>query len=70
MRFMLRCQIRRLKYVLLYFILYEDIYDGKESDDFEIENPLYIIWEKEKFMIRALLMHNQETSEITFSLIK
>lgn len=34
------------------------------------ENPLYIIWEKEKFMIRALLMHNQETSEITFSLIK
>ncbi|TPV34696.1 hypothetical protein FJ651_03965 [Paucihalobacter ruber] len=34
------------------------------------ENPLYIIWNKEQYMIKALLRHNQNISEITFSLIE
>jgi len=34
------------------------------------ENPLYIIWKKDKYMIKALLRHDQNISEITFSLIE
>jgi hypothetical protein len=34
------------------------------------ENPLHIVWEKKKYMIKALLRHNQNISEITFSLIE
>ncbi|GAB1858750.1 hypothetical protein MHTCC0001_35900 [Flavobacteriaceae bacterium MHTCC 0001] len=30
------------------------------------ENPLYIIWEKENYTIRAFLRHEQNISEITF----
>lgn len=34
------------------------------------ENPLYIIWKNEQYMIKALLKDNQNISEITFSLIE
>jgi len=32
------------------------------------ENPLYIIWKKEHFQIKAFLRHKQNISEITFSI--
>lgn len=32
------------------------------------ENPLYIIWEKEHFQIKAFLRHKMNISEITFSI--
>ena len=34
------------------------------------ENPLYIIWEKDDYQIKAFLRHEQNISEITFSLPK
>ena len=37
-----------------------------EEGTFE-EKPLYIIWQKEKYQIKALLRHEQNMSEITFS---
>ncbi|WP_299888918.1 hypothetical protein [uncultured Lacinutrix sp.] len=32
------------------------------------ENPLFIIWKKENFQIKAFLRHRQNMSEITFSI--
>lgn len=32
------------------------------------EKPLYIIWEKENFQIKAFIRHKQNISEVTFSL--
>ncbi len=32
------------------------------------ENPLYIIWKKDSYEIKALLRHKQNTSELTFKL--
>ncbi|WP_299883746.1 hypothetical protein [uncultured Lacinutrix sp.] len=34
------------------------------------ENPLFIIWRKETFQIKAFLRHKQNISEITFSISK
>uniref|UniRef100_UPI0040493FCE hypothetical protein n=1 Tax=Gelidibacter sp. TaxID=2018083 RepID=UPI0040493FCE len=34
------------------------------------ENPLYIIWKKETYQIKAFLRQNQNMSEITFSITK
>ncbi|MBO3100316.1 hypothetical protein [Gelidibacter pelagius] len=42
-------------------------FDLKEGT-FE-ENPLYIIWLKENYQIKAFLRYKQKTSEITFSVL-
>ncbi|WP_194851410.1 hypothetical protein [Nonlabens antarcticus] len=39
-----------------------DLREGKFD-----ENPLYIIWKKKNYQMRAFLRHNQNLSEITFS---
>lgn len=32
------------------------------------ENPLYLVWKKQNYQIKALLRHKQNMSEITFSI--
>jgi hypothetical protein len=47
--------------------LKKNTFDLREGS-FE-EKPLFILWEKESFQLKALLKHNQSRSQMTFSII-